>query len=79
MDIASLFGLVGAAAVMLGAMVSSSDINTFINTPSLLIVIGGSIFAMLTRYSFLQFFQVFSLKLKKYPIFFILMLAFDRY
>ena len=58
MDLASLIGIIGAMAVMVGAMVANNDIGIFINTPSLLIVVGGSLFAMLTRYGLGQFFSV---------------------
>lgn len=58
MDLASLIGVIGAMAVMVGAMVANNDIGIFINTPSLLIVVGGSLFAMLTRYGLGQFFSV---------------------
>ena len=46
MDIASLIGLVGTLGMIAGAMVSSGGIGPFIDTPSMLIVIGGTFFAV---------------------------------
>ena len=49
MDIASLIGLVGTLGMIAGAMVSSGGIGAFIDTPSMLIVIGGTFFAVMYR------------------------------
>ena len=49
MDIASLIGLVGTLGMIAGAMVSSGGIGPFIDTPSMLIVIGGTFFAVMYR------------------------------
>ena len=49
MDIASLIGLVGTLGMIAGAMVSSGGIGPFIDTPSMLIVIGGAFFAVMYR------------------------------
>ena len=42
MDIASLIGFLGAVGMIAGAMISSGGIGAFIDTPSLLIVVGGT-------------------------------------
>ena len=47
MDIASLIGFVGAVGMIAGAMITSGGIGAFIDTPSLLIVIGGTFFAVM--------------------------------
>ena len=47
MDIASLIGFLGAVGMIAGAMISSGGIGAFIDTPSLLIVIGGTFFAVM--------------------------------
>ena len=52
MDIASLIGLVGTLGMIAGAMVSSGGIGAFIDTPSMLIVIGGTFFAVMYRSTF---------------------------
>ncbi len=59
MDLATLIGLLGAfgiigATIMLGA---SSDM--FINVPSLLIVVVGSLFVVLMKFSLKQFLGAF--------------------
>ena len=45
MDIASLIGLVGAVGMIVGAMISAGGLSPFIDTPSILIVFGGTFFA----------------------------------
>ena len=49
MDIASLIGLVGTLGMIAGAMISSGGIGAFVDTPSMLIVIGGTFFAVMYR------------------------------
>ncbi len=49
MDIASLIGLVGTLGMIAGAMISSGGLGPFIDTPSMLIVIGGTFFAVMYR------------------------------
>lgn len=45
MDLGSLIGLVGAIGMIVGAMISGGGVGPFIDTPSILIVFGGSFFA----------------------------------
>ena len=47
MDLASLVGLVGAFGIVIFAMILGGDITMFVNVPSLLIVIVGSLFAVM--------------------------------
>ena len=47
MDIASLIGLIGAVGMIIGAMVSGGGIGPFIDVPSILIVFGGTMFAVM--------------------------------
>ena len=49
MDIASLIGLIGTLGMIAGAMISSGGLGMFIDTPSMLIVIGGTFFAVMYR------------------------------
>ena len=44
MDIASLIGLLGAAGMIAGAMVSAGGIGMYADVPSMLIVFGGTFF-----------------------------------
>ncbi len=47
MDIASLVGLIGAVGMIVGSMISGGGVGPFINVPSLLIVGGGTFFAVM--------------------------------
>lgn len=58
-DLATLVGLVGALGLIIAAMFLSGEIGMFINVPSLFIVVGGSIFAVMAKYSLGQFFGAF--------------------
>ena len=55
MDLASLVGMVGAFLIVGMAMVLGGDIGMFFNVPSVLIVIGGTIFAVMMKYELGQF------------------------
>lgn len=55
MDIASLVGILGAFAIVLAAIVLGGSAGMFMNIPSLLIVIGGSAFVVLIKFSLPQF------------------------
>lgn len=52
MDLATLLGLIGAFGVIIAAILFGGSSGTFINTPSMLIVMGGTAAATLMRYSF---------------------------
>jgi len=54
-DIATLLGIIGAIAIVAMAMVLGGDPLIFINPPSLLIVIGGSMFVVLAKFTLGQF------------------------
>ena len=47
MDIASLVGFLGAVGMIMMAMISGGGIGPFIDTPSILIVFGGTFFAVM--------------------------------
>ncbi len=64
MDLATLIGLVGIALVLVGAIVSGGDLGLFINPPSLIIVIGGTLAATIIRVSLKQFLGSFKVGLK---------------
>jgi chemotaxis protein MotA len=48
MDIATLIGLVGALAMILGAVMMGGNLSAFINVPSVIIVLGGTLMCTLT-------------------------------
>jgi chemotaxis protein MotA len=54
-DLATLVGIIGAFAIIIIAMVLGGDPGMFVNVPSLLIVIGGSLFAVLMKFELSQF------------------------
>ena len=47
MDLASLIGFIGTLGMIAGAMVSAGGLGMFVDVPSLLIVVGGSFFAVM--------------------------------
>lgn len=47
MDIASLIGFIGAIGMIIGAMISAGGLGPFVDTPSILIVFGGTFFAVM--------------------------------
>jgi chemotaxis protein MotA len=47
MDIASLIGFLGAVGMIVGAMISGGGVAPFIDVPSILIVFGGTFFAVM--------------------------------
>lgn len=55
MDIATLVGLLGSLGIVVAAMVTGGDVGTFINAPSLLIVVGGTILVALMKFTLGQF------------------------
>ncbi|MEL4423896.1 flagellar motor protein PomA [Shewanella algae] len=55
MDLATLIGLVGAFAFIIMAMVSSGGIAIFIDVPSVLIVLVGSLFVVMMKFNLKQF------------------------
>ncbi len=57
MDIATILGIISAFGLMIMAITSGSGINLFINIPSLLIVLGGTIGAILINYPLKEVFR----------------------
>lgn len=55
MDLATLVGLIGAMALIVIAMLMSGELGMFVNGPSLVIVVGGSLFAVMAKYGLGQF------------------------
>jgi len=50
MDLATIIGIIIGFAVVLGAIVTGGDFMTFVNVPSLLIVVGGAIATTVLRF-----------------------------
>lgn len=58
MDLATILGVLGAVGLLIMAMVLSGDIGMFIDTQSVIIVFGGSIFVVLSNFNLGQFFGI---------------------
>jgi chemotaxis protein MotA len=58
-DFATLIGLVGAILLIASAVILGVSPSVFINPPSLLIVIGGTMLVVLAKFSFAQFLGAF--------------------
>ena len=64
MDLATLLGMIIAFGFIIGAIASGGSVLLFVNPPSLLIVIGGSIAVVLMQFTIGQFFGAFKVALK---------------
>ena len=49
MDIASLIGLIGAVGMVIGSMIAAGGLGPFIDLPAILIVFGGTFFAVMYK------------------------------
>ena len=58
MDLATLIGIFGAIGLLVMAMLLAGSMSMFIDTQSLIIVFGGSIFVVLSNYNLGQFFGI---------------------
>lgn len=72
MDLATLIGLLGAFGIVVAAMLMGGSMGMFFNVPSLLIVLVGTLFVVLMKFSVAQFMgavkvavKAFSFKLSK--------------
>ncbi len=66
MDLATLLGLVITLGFIVGAIVSGGPFGLFVNVPSLLIVIGGSVAVVLMQFTLSQFFGAFKVAMKAF-------------
>ena len=55
MDLATLVGIIGSFAVVIAAMLMGGTADMFVNIPSLMIVLVGSAFVVLMKFSLKQF------------------------
>ena len=55
MDLATIVGLAGALALIVISMLMSGELGMFVNAPSLVIVVGGTAFAVMANYCLGQF------------------------
>ncbi len=66
MDLASLIGVVGAFGIVIMAMILGGDIAMFINVPSILIVLVGSMFAVMMKFELGQFLSAVKIAVKAF-------------
>ena len=66
MDLATLVGLLGAFGIVGFAMLSGGSIDIFVNVPSVLIVLGGSLFVVLMNFSLGQFLGAVKVAIKAF-------------
>ncbi|MDH5485715.1 MAG: flagellar motor protein PomA [Gammaproteobacteria bacterium] len=66
MDIATLLGFIIALGFIIGAIATGGSVLLFVNPPSLLIVIGGSVAVVLMQFSLSQFFSAFKVAAKAF-------------
>lgn len=66
MDLATLIGLIGGFAFVVMAMVLGGSIGMFIDTISILIVVGGSTCVVLMKFTVGQFFGAFKIAAKAF-------------
>jgi len=55
LDLATLIGLIGAIGIIAASILLGTGAQVFFNVPSLLIVIGGSLFVVLAKFNVSQF------------------------
>jgi chemotaxis protein MotA len=58
-DIATLVGLIGSFAIIVSAIILGGSAGMFVNPPSILIVVGGTLLVVLMKYTLAQFIGAF--------------------
>ena len=66
MDLATLVGLLGAFGIILVAMILGGSALLFVNVPSLLIVVVGTLFAVLIKFPMGHFLAAFKIAMKAF-------------
>lgn len=66
MDIATLVGILGAFGIVIYAMLSGGSVDMFVNVPSLLIVLVGSMFVVLIKFTLGQFLGAIKVAIKAF-------------
>jgi len=59
MDLATLIGLIGGFGVIIGAIATGGNVLLFVNPPSVIIVVGGTIAAILMQFPLASFLNAF--------------------
>ena len=66
MDLATLIGLIGAFGIVLTSIILGGSAGTFINTPSLLVVLGGTVMVTMMKFSLGKFLGAASIAVKAF-------------
>ncbi|RLA20995.1 MAG: flagellar motor protein PomA [Gammaproteobacteria bacterium] len=66
MDLATLIGFLGGLGIIIGAIATGGDVMLFVNTPSVLIVIGGTFMVTLMGIPLPDFLRSFGVALKAF-------------
>ena len=66
MDLATLIGLVGSFGIVITAMLLGGGVGMFVNAPSLLIVMVGTLFVVLMKFSLAQFLGAMKVAVKAF-------------
>ena len=66
MDLATLIGLVGSFGIVITAMLLGGGVGMFVNAPSLLIVMVGTLFVVLMKFSLGQFLGAMKVAVKAF-------------
>lgn len=66
MDLATLIGLVSAFGIVLASIMLGGSAGTFVNTPSLLVVLGGTVAVTMMKFSLSKFLGAASIAVKAF-------------
>ncbi len=66
MDLATLIGLIGAFGVVISSIVLGGSAGTFVNTPSLLVVLGGTFLVTMMKFSLGSFLRATTIAVKAF-------------
>ncbi len=68
MDLATLVGIVGSVALIMIAMIMSGELGMFVDWPSIVIVVGGSLFAVMAKFGLGQFLSAGKVAAKSFVV-----------
>ena len=66
MDLATLIGLIGAFGIVIASIFLGGSAGTFVNTPSLLVVLGGTVLVTMMKFSLGKFLGAASIAVKAF-------------
>lgn len=66
MDLATLIGLIGGFGIVIGAIVTGGAAGVFVNAPSMLVVVGGTIGALFIQFPLSNVFGAFSVAMNAF-------------